>query len=101
MPPRVHRLLYPSPSPLAEVFVSVRMAPIASLCQTSLSCSLLIWSAVTAYQLLRATISSKCCHSRIFFLPKKVLPLHGDKFSPSLARPTAILATFWGSPTPH
>ena len=91
----------PTPSPLAEVSTSVTVAPIASLCQTSLSCSLLTWSAVTAYQPLQATISSKCCPSQTFFLPKNILLLQGDRFSPSVARLTSIPATFWESPTPH
>ena len=37
MPSRVHQLSYRTPSSLAVVSTSVTMAPIASLCQTSLS----------------------------------------------------------------
>ena len=95
MPPRIHRLLYPTPSPLAEVSTSVLMAPIASLYKTSLSCSLLTWTEVTAYQLLLVTISSKCCPSRTFFLLMNILPLQSDRSSPSVARPISIPATFW------
>ena len=40
------------------------------------------------------TISSKCCPSRTFFLPKNILPLQGDRSSPSVARPTSSPATF-------
>ena len=71
---------YPTSSPLAEGIPSVTMASRASLCQTSVSFSLSTWPSVTACQLLRATISSKCCPSRTLFLPKNILTLQGDKF---------------------
>ena len=76
MSPRVHRLLYPTPSPLAEVSTSITMTPIATLCQTSLSCSLLTRSAVTAYQLLQATIVVEMLlQPDVLLVPNNILQL--------------------------
>ena len=46
------------------------------------------------YQLLQATISSKCWHSWTFFLPKNFSPLQGDRLFSSSARPTLSPVTF-------
>ena len=35
-----------------------------------------------------------------FFLPNNILPLQGDRSSPSVARQTLSPGTFWESPTP-
>ena len=69
---RAHRLLYLTSSPLAVVTTFVTMAPIASLWQTSVSCSQLIRSTVTAYQLYLGEM-----------LPQPGLLLAEERFSSS------------------